>query len=179
LRAGGLMAIEVTLRTRVALEAIRAIVSEVADMTVGAGTVLRAQDLEDARTNGAQFALSPGCTANLLAAARDSALPFIPGVATASELLLALDYGFSTVKFFPAEAAGGVPALQALGGPFPSVRFWPTGGISLATAPQYLALKSVVAVGGSWLTPRDALARGDFAAIEAAARASAILTTQG
>lgn len=176
--AGGIRAIEVTLRTPIALEAIRAIAAEVPQMSVGAGTILRPADLTAALACGARFGLSPGATPELLAAARESALPFIPGITTASELMRALDEGFTTVKFFPAEAAGGVAALQALSAPFPQVRFCPTGGITLATAPKYLALRSVLGLGGSWLTARDVLARGDYATIEAAARAAAALTTQ-
>jgi 2-dehydro-3-deoxyphosphogluconate aldolase/(4S)-4-hydroxy-2-oxoglutarate aldolase len=175
--AGGIRAIEVTLRTPVALDAIRAIVTDVPQMSVGAGTILRSADLKAALASGARFGLSPGATPELLAAARASPLPFIPGVATASELMSAMDLGFSTVKFFPAEAAGGVAALQALAAPFPQARFCPTGGITLAAAPRYLALPCVIGLGGSWLTPRDVLARGDYAAIEAAACAAAALTT--
>jgi 2-dehydro-3-deoxyphosphogluconate aldolase/(4S)-4-hydroxy-2-oxoglutarate aldolase len=175
LAAGGIYAIEVTLRTAAALDAMRAISAEVPEVLVGAGTILKPADLEAAIANGARFGLSPGCTRELLTAARSSPLPFVPGIATSSELMLALEHGFSTVKFFPAESSGGVRTLAALGGPFPNVRFCPTGGITLTSARDYLALRQVICVGGSWLTPGAAMKSGNYAEIETAARAAAAL----
>jgi 2-dehydro-3-deoxyphosphogluconate aldolase/(4S)-4-hydroxy-2-oxoglutarate aldolase len=174
--AGGIRAIEITLRTPRALEAVRAIAAEVPDAIAGVGTVLTAADLAAAAAAGARFAISPGATTALLAAARASALPYIPAIATASELMAAMEAGYSVCKFFPAAQAGGVPALRALAGPFPQARFCPTGGIDAANAPAYLALPNVVCVGGSWITPRAALEAGDFAAIERLARAAAALS---
>jgi 2-dehydro-3-deoxyphosphogluconate aldolase/(4S)-4-hydroxy-2-oxoglutarate aldolase len=137
--------------------------------------VLEPRQFELAAGAGARFAVSPGATPALLEAARQSGLPFLPGVATASELMAALERGFSLCKFFPAEAAGGVAMLRSLAGPFAQVRFCPTGGIDPANAPAYLALPNVLCVGGSWLTPRDALAAGDFERIERLAREAAAL----
>jgi len=171
---GGLRAIEVTLRTPAALEAIRRITAEVPEAICGAGTVLRAADLEAAAAAGARFAVSPGATSSLLAAAA-ARLPYLPAVATASELMAALEAGFATCKFFPAASAGGVAALKAFAGPFPEARFNPTGGIDAASAPAYLSLPNVICVGGSWVAPADAIAAGDFARIERLARAAASL----
>jgi 2-dehydro-3-deoxyphosphogluconate aldolase / (4S)-4-hydroxy-2-oxoglutarate aldolase len=173
--AGGIRAIEITLRTPGALEAVRAIAAEVPDAIPGVGTVLTAADLAAAAAAGARFAISPGATPALLAAARGGALPYIPAVATASELMAAMEAGFSVCKFFPAAQAGGVEALKALAGPFPQARFCPTGGIDAASAPAYLALPNVVCVGGSWIAPRAAIDAGDFAAIERLARAASAL----
>ena len=170
--AGDLRAIEITLRTPRALEAVRAIAAEVPDAIPGVGTVLSAADLDAARAAGARFAISPGATPALLDAARRGPLPYIPAIATASELMAAMEAGFSVCKFFPAAQAGGAPALKALAGPFPHARFCPTGGIDAMSAPSYLALPNVVCVGGSWITPRAALDAGDFAAIERLARAA-------
>jgi 2-dehydro-3-deoxyphosphogluconate aldolase/(4S)-4-hydroxy-2-oxoglutarate aldolase len=175
LLAGGLHAIEVTLRTPAALEAARLIAREAPEMVLGVGTVLSAEDFRAAAAAGAKFAVSPGLTPALLQAARATPLPFLPGVASASELMLALEHGFQTLKFFPAASAGGPAALKALAGPFPSVRFCPTGGIDAANAADYLALPNVLCVGGSWVAPKGALAKGDFAAIEALARQAAAL----
>ena len=175
LAAGGLRAIEVTLRTPAALEAIRRIAGEVPEAICGAGTVLRAADLEAAAAAGARFAVSPGATPALLAAATAAQLPYLPAVATASELMAALEAGFSTCKFFPAASAGGVAALRAFAGPFPEARFNPTGGIDAASAPAYLALANVICVGGSWVTPPDVVAAGDYARIERLARGAAAL----
>jgi 2-dehydro-3-deoxyphosphogluconate aldolase / (4S)-4-hydroxy-2-oxoglutarate aldolase len=172
---GGIRAIEVTLRTPIALECIRRIARDVPEILVGAGTVLRPADLDAAAAHGARFALSPGCTAELLAAAQVSTLPFMPGIATASELMLAASFGFNAVKFFPADSSGGVRTLTALSGPFPQAQFCPTGGISPANAKDYLALPQVLCVGGSWITPSRAIASGDWTAIEAAARQAAAL----
>jgi len=151
--AGGLNLIEITLRTPAALDAARAIIQEVPEAIVGIGTALKPDDLKQAESLGAQFVLSPGAEPELLAAAASSRVPFIPGIATASELMAALKFGFDTVKFFPAGAAGGIPALKALSGPFPHVRFCPTGGIDSTNAKEWLSLSNVLAVGGSWICP--------------------------
>ncbi|MBF9194516.1 bifunctional 4-hydroxy-2-oxoglutarate aldolase/2-dehydro-3-deoxy-phosphogluconate aldolase [Microvirga terrestris] len=149
--AGGLRLLEITLRTPAAADAAAAIIRDVPEAIVGIGTVLTPKDLERAQGLGARYALSPGATPDLLDAASRSELPFIPGIATASELMMALTHGFKTVKFFPAVAAGGIPALKALAGPFPQARFCPTGGIDEKNAKDWLALPNVVAVGGSWI----------------------------
>lgn len=175
LQRGGLPVVEVTLRTPAALDAIRAIATEVPDMVVAAGTVLDAAQLAAARQAGARFAVSPGATPRLLAAARDAGLPLLPGVATASELMAATESGIDTFKFFPAVPAGGVAMLQALAGPFPAARFCPTGGITPASAPDFLAQPNVLCIGGSWLTPKGLLAAADWAAIEHLARATTAL----
>lgn len=175
LAAGGLRAIEVTLRTPQALEAVRIIASEVPEALPGVGTVLSAKDLAAAAQAGARFAVSPGATPDLLAAARDQALPYLPAIATASELMAAMQAGFQVCKFFPASSSGGVGVLKAFAGPFPSVRFNPTGGIDAGSAPAYLALPNVLCVGGSWITPADAIAAGDFARIERLAHAASKL----
>jgi 2-dehydro-3-deoxyphosphogluconate aldolase/(4S)-4-hydroxy-2-oxoglutarate aldolase len=177
--AGGVRAIEITLRTAAGLEAIRAIAREVPEAVPGAGTVLTAADLRAAADAGARFAVSPGATPSLIAAAAQGPLPFLPGIATASELMQLLEAGFSAAKFFPAAPAGGVAALQALAGPFPQVRFCPTGGVDPESAPRYLALPSVLCVGGSWLAPRDAVAAGDVARIERLAREASALGGRG
>jgi 2-dehydro-3-deoxyphosphogluconate aldolase/(4S)-4-hydroxy-2-oxoglutarate aldolase len=168
--AGGVRVLEVTLRTACALEAIRAIAREVPEAIIGAGTVINLQQLHDVTEAGAQFAISPGLTASLLNAATAGSIPLIPGISTVSELMLGMDHGLREFKFFPAEANGGVKALQAIGGPFPQIRFCPTGGITLSNYRDYLALKSVLCVGGSWLVPADALDRGDYARISQLAR---------
>ncbi|GHH69659.1 ketohydroxyglutarate aldolase [Streptosporangium violaceochromogenes] len=173
--AGGLPAIEVTLRTPCALGAVERIAAEVPGATVGAGTVRTPADVSAAVKAGAAFLVSPGTTAGLADALHDSGVPFLPGVATASEALAMAERGLTELKFFPAEAAGGLPYLKALGGPLPDVRFCPTGGIRAATAPAYLALPNVGCVGGTWLTPADALARGDYARVEALAAEAAAL----
>ncbi|ANY80028.1 2-dehydro-3-deoxyphosphogluconate aldolase [Microvirga ossetica] len=151
--AGGLRLLEITLRTPAAADSAAAIIQDVPEAVVGIGTVLTPNDLERARKLGARYALSPGATPDLLEAASESEMPFIPGIATASELMAALAHGFQTVKFFPAVAAGGIPALKALAGPFPQARFCPTGGIDEKNARDWLALSNVVAVGGSWVCP--------------------------
>ena len=170
---GGIRAVEITLRTAVAVDAIRAIASEVPDILLGAGTVLNARDLENAARAGAAFAISPGMTPALLSAAKNGPIPFLPGVATPSEIMLALESGFDHLKFFPASVFGGVDGLKAFAGPFPNVRFCPTGGITVESAPRYLALSNVLCVGGSWLTPASALASGDWAQIERLAHQAA------
>ncbi|MGN2243486.1 bifunctional 4-hydroxy-2-oxoglutarate aldolase/2-dehydro-3-deoxy-phosphogluconate aldolase [Frateuria sp. GZRR33] len=175
--AGGVPAIEVTLRTAAALEAVRAIAAEVEGAMVGVGTVLGEADLRAAYEAGARFAVSPGATSRLLDAAADIPLPLLPGAATASEAMALLERGYRHLKFFPAVPAGGAKLLAAWAGPLPQLRFCPTGGISAATAAEFLALPNVLCVGGSWLTPADKLAAGDWAGIEALASAAAGLRT--
>ena len=165
--AGGVRMLEVTLRTQVAVEAAKAIIADVPDAIVGIGTILNADDLARAEALGAQFGISPGATPELLKAAAASKLPFAPGIATASELMAALGHGFELMKFFPAEQAGGIKALRALGGPFPHVRFCPTGGIGETNAPSWLAEPNVVAVGGSWLCQATDIKSGNWAVITA------------
>ncbi|WP_028637289.1 bifunctional 4-hydroxy-2-oxoglutarate aldolase/2-dehydro-3-deoxy-phosphogluconate aldolase [Nocardioides sp. URHA0032] len=173
--AGGLPAIELTLRTPAALDAIRAIADEVPEILVGAGTITRPGHAKLAADAGAQFLVSPGTTGSLLHALQDSGLPFLPGVATVSEVLAALEAGVTDLKFFPAEASGGAAFLTAVAGPVPTARFCPTGGITAATAPAYLALPNVGCVGGSWLTPADAVASGDWDRISMLAAEAAAL----
>lgn len=176
--AGGVRAIEITLRTPVALDAMRAIAAEVAGAEVGAGTVLSPADLAAAEQAGARFAVSPGATDALVAAATHSALPWLPGVATASEAMALAEHGHRFLKLFPAEAAGGIALLRGLHGPLPGLRFCPTGGITPASAPDYLALPNVACVGGSWLAPAALLATGDWPAIERLARVAAGLSAR-
>jgi 2-dehydro-3-deoxyphosphogluconate aldolase/(4S)-4-hydroxy-2-oxoglutarate aldolase len=173
--AGGIPAIEVTLRTPAALDAIRAIAAEVEGAMVGCGTALTARDLQAAQQAGARFAVSPGTSPRLLDAADDSALPLLPGAATASEAMALLERGYRHLKFFPAVPAGGHKLLGAWASPLPQLRFCPTGGISLANAADFLTLPNVLCVGGSWLTPTDKLAGGDWAGIERLAREAASL----
>jgi 2-dehydro-3-deoxyphosphogluconate aldolase/(4S)-4-hydroxy-2-oxoglutarate aldolase len=173
--AGGIPAIEVTLRTSAALDAIRAIAAEVEGAVVGVGTVLGGKDLEAARQAGARFAVSPGASPRLLDAADDSELPLLPGVATAGEAMSLLERGYRFLKFFPAVPAGGHKLLGAWASPLPQLRFCPTGGISLANAADFLGLPNVACVGGSWLTPADKLKSGDWAGIELLAREAAAL----
>jgi 2-dehydro-3-deoxyphosphogluconate aldolase/(4S)-4-hydroxy-2-oxoglutarate aldolase len=173
--AGGIRAIEITLRTGAALEAIQAIARDVPEAIPGVGTALTAADVLAALDAGAKFIVSPGMTPALSEAAIGSGLPFLPGIATASELMAGMVAGLSAFKFFPAAQAGGIDGLKALGGPFPSVRFCPTGGVSAANAAAYLALSNVACVGGSWLAPRETIAAGDFARIEQLAREAAAL----
>jgi len=165
--AGGVRTLEITLRTPVAIDSAKAIMAHVPDAVVGIGTILNADDLARAEAIGARFGISPGATPDLLKAAAASALPFAPGIATASELMLALAHGFNLVKFFPAEQSGGIKALRALAGPFPDVRFCPTGGIGEANAASWLAEPNVVAVGGSWLCPAADIRSGNWAGITA------------
>lgn len=172
---GGLPVIEVTLRTPVAMDAIKAMVEAVPDAVVGAGTVLTSAQMEQLKQAGGRFAVSPGATPRLYAAARDTDLPFLPGVATSSELMLGLEHGLDTFKFFPAVQAGGTAMLSAWNGPFGDVRFCPTGGISAQTARDFLHLPNVLCVGGSWLTTRALLQARDWAGIEQLARESAAL----
>ncbi|MFA0839233.1 bifunctional 4-hydroxy-2-oxoglutarate aldolase/2-dehydro-3-deoxy-phosphogluconate aldolase [Streptomyces rochei] len=177
--AGGLPAIEVTLRTPVALDAIRAIAAEVPDAVVGAGTVVTAEQVAEVVAAGARFLVSPGWTDALLTAMRDSGVPFLPGVSTTSEVVALLERGVREMKFFPAEAAGGTAYLKALAAPLPQVRFCPTGGIGPASAPRYLALPNVGCVGGSWMLPKDAVADRDWGRVEALAREAAGLSAGG
>lgn len=165
--AGGVRVLEVTLRTQVAIPAANAIISNVPEALVGIGTILNADDLARAEALGAVFGISPGATPDLLEAAAASALPFAPGIATASELMQALAHGFNLVKFFPAEQSGGIKALRALAGPFPDARFCPTGGIGEANAVAWLAEPNVFAVGGSWLCPAADIRSGNWAGITA------------
>jgi len=175
LLAGGVKVLEVTLRTPAALRCIEAIAKAVPQALVGAGTIRSAADARAARDAGGVFGVSPGYTAAVGAACRDEGLPLLPGVATASEVMAAMADGLSFLKFFPASAAGGLPLLKALHGPFPDVRFCPTGGITPESAPSYLALANVPVCGGSWLTPNDAIAAGDWPRITRLARAAALL----
>lgn len=172
--AGGLPALEVTLRTPAALEAIREM-STVEGGVVGAGTLLTPADVIAAKDAGALFGVTPGTTDRLLDAALDADLPLLPGAATASEALYLLERGFSVQKFFPAEASGGVAALRAIGAPIPQVRFCPTGGVSLANARQYLSLSNTICVGGSWVAPKAAIESGDWVKIEQLAAEAAAL----
>jgi 2-dehydro-3-deoxyphosphogluconate aldolase/(4S)-4-hydroxy-2-oxoglutarate aldolase len=172
---GGVRVLEVTLRTAAALACIEAIAKAVPEAIVGAGTVRSADDARSASSAGARFAVSPGLTESVASACASSALPLLPGVATPSEVMRARELGFSFVKLFPASVVGGVSMLKALASPFADVLFCPTGGITVETAPQYLALANVAVVGGSWLTPADAIQRGDWARITQLARESSIL----
>ncbi|MEW5657832.1 bifunctional 4-hydroxy-2-oxoglutarate aldolase/2-dehydro-3-deoxy-phosphogluconate aldolase [Streptomyces cinereoruber] len=178
--AGGLPLIEVTLRTPAALDALRAIADGVPEAVVGAGTVVSAAGVADAVGAGARFLVSPGWTGRLLGAMRESGVPFLPGVSTVSEVVALLEQGVDAMKFFPAEAAGGVPYLKSLAGtlppgPLPRARFCPTGGVSAASAPAYLALPNVGCVGGTWMLPPDALAARDWARVQSLARGAAAL----
>ena len=165
LAAGGLKAIEVTLRTPVALDAIRAIAAESPDTLVGAGTILSPADYEAAVKAGSKFIVSPGATPALFAAAKESDVPFLPGTSSASEIMAAREAGLKVVKFFPAEQAGGAPFLKAISSPIADMKFCPTGGISLKNARDYLSLPNVVCVGGSWVAPKELVAAGDWAGI--------------
>ncbi|MEU6405953.1 bifunctional 4-hydroxy-2-oxoglutarate aldolase/2-dehydro-3-deoxy-phosphogluconate aldolase [Streptomyces sp. NPDC046985] len=174
--AGGLPAIEITLRTAAAPEAIRAVAHQVPEAVVGAGTVTGPGQADAAVAAGARFLVSPGWTETLLAAMTASGVPFLPGVSTASEVVALLERGIREMKFFPAEAAGGAAYLRSLAGPLPQARFCPTGGIGQDTAPEYLALPNVGCVGGSWMVPAEALAARDWARVERLARAAAGLS---
>ena len=174
--AGGLRVLEITLRTAAATDAIEQIAREVPDAVTGAGTVLNAADWARAETAGATFIVSPGLTDPLIEVASSSALAFLPGVATAGELMRGLDAGLTSFKFFPAETSGGASALKALSGPFADVRFCPTGGITAKSAADYLALPNVICVGGGWVAPADAVASGDWARITDLARSASALS---
>ncbi|MFB6715257.1 bifunctional 4-hydroxy-2-oxoglutarate aldolase/2-dehydro-3-deoxy-phosphogluconate aldolase [Streptomyces sp. NPDC056237] len=173
--AGGLPAIEVTLRTAAALDAIKAIAAEVPDAVVGAGTVISVSNVSDTVAAGARFLVSPGWTDALLDAMKASGVPFLPGVSTTSEVVALLERGITEMKFFPAEAAGGTAYLKALSSPLPQARFCPTGGISPASAPSYLELPNVGCVGGSWMIPAEAVAAKDWARVERLASEAAAL----
>jgi 2-dehydro-3-deoxyphosphogluconate aldolase/(4S)-4-hydroxy-2-oxoglutarate aldolase len=173
--AGGIRVLEVTLRTEHGLAAIRAIAEQVPEAILGVGTLTRHEDFALARDAGAIFGVSPGLTTELIEGSTSSGLPLLPGVMTPSEVMAAREVGFRQVKLFPAVPAGGVGMLNAIAGPLPDMLFCPTGGISQATAPQFLACKNVVCVGGSWLTPQDAMAAGDWGRITELAKAAAAL----
>ncbi|WP_170533606.1 bifunctional 4-hydroxy-2-oxoglutarate aldolase/2-dehydro-3-deoxy-phosphogluconate aldolase [Ruegeria atlantica] len=167
--AGGLPALEVTLRTPAALDAIRAM-AQVPGGVVGAGTLVTPEDVRAAKEAGAQFGVSPGATDVLIAACEAEGLPLLPGAATASEAMRLLEKGYDMLKFFPAEASGGAPALKAIGAPLPQITFCPTGGVSPANASDYLSLTNVACAGGSWVAPKQMVQSGDWAGIEALAR---------
>jgi 2-dehydro-3-deoxyphosphogluconate aldolase/(4S)-4-hydroxy-2-oxoglutarate aldolase len=171
--AGGLPAIEVTLRTPVALDALRAIAGEVPGAVVGAGTVLTPGQVKECVGAGARFLVSPGWTELLLEAMQGAGVPFLPGVSTTSEVVALLERGVREMKFFPAQASGGTAYLKALAGPLPQARFCPTGGIGVDSAPEYLALPNVGCVGGSWMIPADAVAARDWGRVEVLAREAA------
>jgi 2-dehydro-3-deoxyphosphogluconate aldolase/(4S)-4-hydroxy-2-oxoglutarate aldolase len=173
--AGGIRMLEVTLRTPVALACIERIAKEVPEAVVGAGTVRSAADAQAAARAGARFAVSPGYTQAVGKACRDLGMPLLPGVATGSEIMMAQEDGYTALKFFPAMQAGGLAMLKAWQGPFGDVRFCPTGGITQANAAEFLGLANVVCVGGSWLTPADAVAQGDWARITRLAKEAAAL----
>jgi 2-dehydro-3-deoxyphosphogluconate aldolase/(4S)-4-hydroxy-2-oxoglutarate aldolase len=175
LSAGGLRVLEVTLRTSIALQAIEAMRTAVPDAVVGVGTLTNPADFIQASDAGAQFGVSPGLTETLANAAQRVSFPLLPGIMTPSELIAGLNWGFNTFKLFPAQQAGGVNMLKALGGPFPHVVFCPTGGITRATAPEYLALPNVACIGGSWVAPSDRIHAGDWHAIEMLARDASTL----
>ncbi len=175
LLAGGLPVIEVTLRTAAALDAVRAIAAEVPDVIVGAGTVVKPADVTQAVEAGADFLVTPGTSSDLARALRESGVPAIPGCATVTEAMTLAAMDFPVLKFFPAEQSGGVRWLRAVAEPLPQIRFCPTGGINGENAAFYLALRNVIAVGGSWITPPQAIAAGDFEGMSARARAAAAL----
>ncbi|MEL6912985.1 MAG: bifunctional 4-hydroxy-2-oxoglutarate aldolase/2-dehydro-3-deoxy-phosphogluconate aldolase [Pseudomonadota bacterium] len=172
--AGGAPALEVTLRTPAALDAIREMAGVEGGM-VGAGTLLTGRDVEDAKAAGATFGVSPGSTADVIDACIANDLPLLPGAATATEVMALLAQGYTVQKFFPAEAAGGVTLLSSFASPLPQVRFCPTGGVSPANAATYLSLPNVICVGGSWLAPKEAVGSGDWPAVEALAREASTL----
>ena len=169
--AGGLTVLEITLRSDIALAAITEIARSVPEAIVGAGTVLNPMHLEQVIAAGARFAISPGATPELLAAGKTSAIPLLPGIATASEIMIGLSAGYTRFKFFPAESSGGINAVKSFSGPFKDVRFCPTGGIDAALAPRYLKLDNVITVGGSWMAPNALIAVKDWAGITELARA--------
>lgn len=175
LLSAGLRFIEVTLRSDAGLEAIERIAEDVPDMVVGAGSLRQAEQVEAVSKAGAKFGVAPGATGRLLKVAQQVRLPFVPGAATPSEMLWLLQRGYSLQKFFPAELIGGIPFLKAVGAPIPEVRFMPTGGINVANAGEYLALKNVASVGGSWITPSELLAARNFDAISKLASEAARL----
>lgn len=173
--AGGLRVLEVTLRTPACLPAVEAMRAAVPEAVIGVGTLARPQDFVAAEKAGAQFGVSPGLTEELASAAKSARFPLLPGVMTPSELIAGIRGGFDAFKLFPAQQAGGVAMLKALGAPFPEVVFCPTGGVTRESAPEFLALRNVVCVGGSWITPADAMKAGDWKRIETLARDAASL----
>ena len=175
LLAGGLPVLEITLRTPAALDAVRAILAEVPDVIVGVGTVIKPLDVTHAIDAGADFLVSPGTPPGLAQALADAPVPALPGCATVAEAMTLAALGFPVLKFFPAEASGGVRWLRAVAEPLPEIRFCPTGGVNGDNAASYLALGNVLAVGGSWVAPADAIAAGEFAGITARARVAAAL----
>lgn len=175
LLAGGIGVIELTLRTPVALTAIERVAAEVPDIVVGAGTVTSPEQAKQAADAGAKFLVTPGCTDTVLDAAFATGLPFLPGASTVSEAMRLAERGLSALKFFPAEASGGAAFLKSIAGPLPHLQFCPTGGITVSSAPSYLALPNVGCIGGSWLTPVKLLAAKDFAAVEKLAAEAAAL----
>jgi 2-dehydro-3-deoxyphosphogluconate aldolase/(4S)-4-hydroxy-2-oxoglutarate aldolase len=160
--AGGIRVLEVTLRTKAALEVIAKIAKEVPEAIIGAGTVTNRAQLQQVIDAGAKFAISPGLTSDLLKAGNEGSIALIPGISSISELMTAADHGYTHLKFFPAEASGGVKALKAIGGPFPDIKFCPTGGISPSNYNDYLALPNVCCAGGSWLAPEDVMINGEW-----------------
>ena len=177
--AGGLPVLEITLRTACALDAMRAIAAEVPGAIVGAGTVLTPSDLAAVAAAGARFAISPGATPTLYAAARHAAIPWLPAIATSSELMVGLEHGYQRFKFFPAESSGGIAALKSFAGPFAQARFCPTGGIDAAKAPAYKALANVITVGGSWMLPKAAIDAGRWDEIESLAGEAVLVAGVG
>jgi 2-dehydro-3-deoxyphosphogluconate aldolase/(4S)-4-hydroxy-2-oxoglutarate aldolase len=179
LAAGGLRVLEVTLRTPACLPAVEAMRKAVPEAVVGVGTITRVRDFAASANAGAQFGVSPGLTAELAEASKGAPFPLLPGIMTPTELISGLGWGFDTFKLFPAQQAGGINMLKALAGPFPDVVFCPTGGITRATAPDFLGLPNVACIGGSWVAPADKVRDGDWAAIEALARdASSLARTR-
>lgn len=173
--AGGIRVLEVTLRTAAGMASIEAISRAVPEAIVGVGTVTRPEQFAQVKAAGAQFAVTPGLTRELAVAARQADLPLLPGVMTPSEVIAAMAEGFDAMKLFPAEQAGGIGMIKAMGGPFPDVLFCPTGGVTVESAPKYLALKNIGCVGGSWLVPKEMLANGNWAGITALAAQAAAL----
>ncbi len=176
LYAGGVKVLEITLRTKAGLEAIERAAQIAPDIAVGVGTITKPEHCELAKKAGATFGVSPGLTREIHQASLDAGLPLLPGVMTPTDIIVAMELGYEIVKFFPAAPAGGLNMLQAFHGPFPTLKFCPTGGISAETAPNFLALPNVVCVGGSWLTPKAALANQDWAEVTRLARAASELS---
>ncbi|WP_186259718.1 bifunctional 4-hydroxy-2-oxoglutarate aldolase/2-dehydro-3-deoxy-phosphogluconate aldolase [Burkholderia gladioli] len=175
LHAGGVKVLEITLRTEAGLKAIERASQLADDIVVGVGTITRPEHCALAKKAGAQFGVSPGLTCDMHQAAKDAGLPLLPGVMTPTDIIAALELGYEVVKFFPAQQAGGIPMLQAFHGPFPTLKFCPTGGISAQSAPDFLKQPNVVCVGGSWLTPKAALAAQDWAEVTRLAQAASQL----
>ena len=175
LLAGGIQTIEITLRTKAALEAMRQITAERPNMVIGAGTILNETHAADAKAAGARFGVSPGATDKVLAGCQNADLPLLPGVATVSEMMRLAEQGYETLKFFPASAAGGLPLLKSIISPLPHLSFCPTGGISQETAPDWLALANIACVGGSWIAPQKLISEGGFDEIAKRAAAAQAL----